>query len=250
MSDIYTAMAPFYDVINQDVDYGAWGDFLEDLMRANPRPVHEVLDLGCGTGSMTWELARRGYDMTGVDLSFEMLDIARKRGRDGDILWLCQDMREFELFGTVQATVCCLDCINHLTESGDVKRTFSLVHNYLEPDGLFIFDVNSRRRFVEDYGEQVYTYDLEDGFAVWQNFYNSKRRLCDFDITLFRRETDGRYRRFDEHQRERYYPTATLKRLLAECGFTEPVLYGDDFQPWTAGAEEPYRLHFACRAIK
>ncbi len=250
MSDIYTAMAPFYDEINGDIDYGAWADFLDGLMKRNARPVREVLDLGCGTGSMTIELAKRGYDMTGVDLSPEMLDMARKRAGDPNILWLCQDMRELELFGTVQAAVCCLDCINHLTDAADVRRTLSLVHNYLEPDGLFVFDVNSRRRFTEDYGEQVYTYEVEGGFAVWQNFYNAKSRLCDFDITLFREEADGRYRRYDEHQRERYYPTATLKRLLAECGFAPPQLYGDAFQPLTAGEGDAYRLHFVCRAIK
>lgn len=256
MNGLYGAMAPFYDEINAEIDYEAWAEFLDTRMKEAPLAVREVLDLCCGTGSMTFPLARRGYDMIGVDVSADMLAVARERGvteaPDADILWLCQDARAFELYGTVQAAVCCLDSLNHLTNREDLVKVFRLLHNYLEPDGVLIFDVNARRKFEEDYGEEVYAFDLSSGFAVWQNFYEKERRICDFCITLFTKEEDGRYRRTDEWQRERYYPVTTLKKLLAECGFTEPMLYDEQFSPVKTAKEADAcrRLHFVCHAIK
>ena len=147
---IYDLLAPFYDKYNGDIDYCAWADFIERIIKKHSDGVNTelVLDLGCGTGRMTVELARRGYDMTGVDYSPEMLDMARVRAeREGfsdSILWLCQDMTEFELYGTVDAAVCCLDCMNHLTDVKSFYKCLDLVRNYLVPNGLFIFDVNAK----------------------------------------------------------------------------------------------------------
>ena len=127
---IYDLLAPFYDKFNGDINYTDWADFIEEIIKREYRMGRPelVLDLGCGTGSMTLELAKRGYDMTGVDYSSEMLDIARERGENegfsGKILWLLQDMREFELYGTVDTAVCCLDGINHLTKKEIFKHTY------------------------------------------------------------------------------------------------------------------------------
>ena len=162
---IYGLLAPIYDKLNGDIDYSAWGDFIEKIFEKHStvgRP-DLVLDLGCGTGSMTFELAKRGYDMTGVDLCAEMLDVARERaekmGFSEKILWLLQDMREFELYGTVDAAVSCLDSINHLTCIKDLDICLNLVHNYLVPDGLFIFDVNGKYKFENVYGSSSYVYE-------------------------------------------------------------------------------------------
>lgn len=256
MNDLYAAVARFYDEINADIDYERWADFLAARMEEASLPVREVLDLACGTGSMTLPLARRGYDMIGVDLSPDMLNVARTRAereaKGADILFLCQNMCEFELFGTVQAAVCCLDSVNHLTKVEELRKTLSLLHNYLEPNGLLIFDVNTHRKFEEIYGNQVYAFDFSAGFAVWQNEYHPRGRVCDFDITLFLAEGDGRYVRRNEWQRERYYPTVSLVRYLREAGFSQPTLYDDDFHPVTMGreAEGAYRLHFVCHAEK
>ena len=135
---IYGMLAPVYDEVNKDIDYSAWADFIEEIVKKEGRGTTElVLDLGCGTGSMTLELAKRGYDMTGVDYSPEMLDTARERadreGLSDKMLWLCQDMREFELYGTVDLAVSCLDSINHLTSKKDLDTTLSLVHNKFAP---------------------------------------------------------------------------------------------------------------------
>ena len=168
----YEAISGAYDVLNSETDYEAWADYIAEVFKRYGSGVESVLDLGCGTGAMTFALHRRGYDMTGVDLSIDMLSVARDRSYDeeiDDILWLLQDMRSFELYGTVNAVVCCLDGINHLTGKGDISRCFATVHNYLDPDGLFVFDVNTPFKFESFYADNDYILE-DDGVTVcWQN---------------------------------------------------------------------------------
>ena len=157
---IYDLIASIYHNENRDLDYEQWADFFEKMFTEHMSSRPElVLDLGCGTGKMTLTLARRGYDMTGVDYSPEMLDIARSEAAreelPHEILWLCQDMRELDLYGTVDACVCCLDTVNHITKSRDLSKIFSLVHNFLIPDGLFIFDINGKGKFERVYQNEV-----------------------------------------------------------------------------------------------
>lgn len=251
---IYDLIAPIYDEINEEIDYSAWADFIEKLIKQNYKhgTPEFVLDLGCGTGRMTVELAERGYDMTGVDLSVEMLDAARARasehGLDGKILWLCQDMREFELYGTVDAVVSCLDCINHITVPAELRKCFSLVHNYLSPDGLFIFDINGKKKFETVYSDRSYVMETEDAMCVWQNYYNEKSKLCDFYITLFTRNDDGRYLRLDDRQRERMYPLASIKKMLHGEGFEFIGAYADYDMTDAGDADE--RIYIIARCKK
>lgn len=227
---IYDLLAKFYDSINSELDYSAWADFIEKIIEREYSGKPElVLDLGCGTGKMTLELSSRGYDMTGIDYSSDMLDIARceAEGQKADVLWLCQDMREFELYGTVDVVVSCLDCINHLTSPKDVKKTFKLVHNYLIPDGLFIFDINGKGKFENIYSDRSYVMEEEGGVCIWQNDYNKRTKICDFYITLFEEREDRRYERYDEIQSERMYKIAEMKKLLDECGLEFLGAYSD-----------------------
>ena len=232
---IYDLLAPFYDAINADIDYSSWADFIEKIIEREYRGKPElVLDLGCGTGKMTLELASRGYDMTGIDYSDDMLDVARTSAeeKEHDILWLSQDMREFELYGTVDVTVSCLDCINHLTRPSDVEKTFSLVHNYLIPDGLFIFDINGKYKFENIYSDRSYVMEENGGVCIWQNYYNNKTKICDFYITLFEEDSDGRYDRYDELQKERMYTINDMKRMLSRTEMEFIGAYSDfDFSP-------------------
>ena len=150
---IYDLIAPIYDGINSTIDYVKWADFIENVINKNSSFSKEslVLDLGCGTGKMTVELAKRGYDMIGIDHSTEMLNIARESAFDNglnNVLLLCQDIREFELYGTVEVIVSCLDTINHIVNRNDLSRVFSLAHNYLVDGGLFIFDINSEYKLI------------------------------------------------------------------------------------------------------
>ena len=241
---IYDLLAPFYDAINSDIDYSSWADFIEGVFAREMKTKPElVLDLGCGTGKMTLELSARGYDMTGIDISAEMLDIARGEAvrRGEDVLWLCQDMTSFELYGTVDAAVCCLDCINHLTSKKQLEACFRLVHNYLIPDGIFIFDINGKYKFENVYSDRSYVMEERDALCVWQNYYNEKTKLCDFYITLFKESGDGRYERFDECQREKMYRLDEIKSLLKKCSMELVGAYSDfDLTEGDDGSERIY----------
>ena len=149
--DGYLAIARVYDRLNKEIDYSKWADFFERCFEKYGSGKPEiVLDLACGTGRMTCEMASRGYDMIGVDGSADMLSEAYSKDTEG-ILYLCQDMRELELYGTVGATLCCLDSLNYLTGDGELERVLALVHNYSDPDALFLFDVNSQYKFENVY---------------------------------------------------------------------------------------------------
>ena len=248
---IYDLLAPFYDAINAEIDYKKWADFIEKILDKECKSRPElVLDLGCGTGRMTLELARRGYDMTGIDYSPEMLEIARDAAeKEGhDILWLCQDMREFELYGTVDAAVCCLDCINHLESIEELEACLKLVHNYLIPDGIFIFDVNGRYKFENVYADNTFTMEEDGGVCIWENFYDSDSKICDFYITLFKECNDGRYKRYDETQSERMYTLAELRSSLEKCNMEFLYALGDlDFSP---GSDECERIYIVAKCRK
>ncbi len=242
----YSVLATYYDKLNSGFDYDGYAGMAETLFKRNGvKPGDLVLDLACGTGEVTCRLARRGYDMIGADISPEMLDVARSKARS--ILWICQDMRCFELYGTVKAVVCCLDSVNYLLTREDLLACFSTVHNYLEPGGLFLFDVNTKRRFLNVYANRDYI--LEDGnvFCGWRNDYNEKTGVCDFNLTLFVSNNNS-IERYDEHQRERCWSEKTLISLLKKAGFTEPEIYSDfDCSPATEGSE---RIFLACNCIK
>jgi len=249
---IYDLLAPFYDNINSELDYSLWADFIEKIIEKEYKTGRPelVLDLGSGTGKMTLELARRGYDMTGVDCSPEMLGIARDAAeREGlDILWLCQDMTEFELYGTVDVCVCCLDTLNHLTDKESLEKCLSLVHNYVIPDGLFIFDINGKYKFENIYSDMTYTMEEDGGVCIWQNDYDPKTKLCDFYITLFKEGADGRYDRYDDLQTERMYALSEMKKALLKCGFEFIGAYSD-FE-FTEASDRSERIYIAARIKK
>ena len=255
--EAYHAISAFYDRVNADIDYDAWADYIEDNFRRHLEKRPELLlDLACGTGSMTLTLAERGYDMIGVDGSAEMLNIAMSRALEagqGEILYLLQDMRAFELYGTVGAVTCCLDSVNYLTEEGDLRACFATVHNYLDPDGLFFFDVNTPYKFETVYGENSYLFDeeTEDGRLVycgWQNYYDPRTHLCDFDLSVFTEDADGRYRREDESHTERCYTLSELTETLRETGFELIAVHGD--LDGSAPTQDCERWYVVARAKK
>ena len=193
-----------------------------------------MLDLGCGTGAMTFPLRDLGYDMIGLDISYEMLSVAKEtadeKGAD-DILWLCQDMREFELYGTVQGATCVLDGINHLCGVRDLEKCLKLLHNYIEPGGVFVFDVNTPKKFAKFYGDNDYILEDEDVMCCWQNSYDRRRGICTFYLTVFEKNSDGSWRRTDTEQREKCYTRAKLENSLQSAGFEVCGFFGDlDFR--------------------
>ena len=251
---IYDLIAPIYDKVNGDVDYSRWADFIEKIIEKEYRAGKPelVLDLGCGTGRMTLELARRGYDMTGVDYSTEMLEIARDNaeaeGLADKMLWLCQDITEFELYGTVDVTVSCLDTVNHVTEPSALSECFRLVHNYLIPDGLFIFDVNGKYKFEHIYADNSYVMEEDGAMCIWQNYYNEKTNKCNFYISLFEEREDGLFERYDEEQTERMYTIRSMKKHLEDNGFEYIGAFSDyDF---TGATDLDERIYIIAKCKK
>lgn len=251
--DGYFAVAGVYDRLNRSIDYGAWAGFFEKCFeKFLPQRPEIILDLACGTGRMTRALSERGYDMIGVDGSSQMLSEAYMQSTER-ILYLMQDMRELELYGTVGATVCCLDSINYLTEEGDVEKVFSLVHNYSDPDALFIFDVNTPYKFENIYSDNAYILEDEDDggeqiYCGWQNFYDRETGICDFYLSVFREDGDGSYIREDENQRERCYTREELVGALERSGFELIGVYSD--YGFGEADDSCERWYFVARAKK
>ncbi len=241
---MYNGFAHLYDALMQDIPYSDWADYYFEIFRRFGCKTALGLDLGCGTGNMTRELSRRGCDMIGVDISADMLGVAMEKS-DESILYLNQDMSEFELYGTVDFIVSSLDCVNYITDKNSLKRTFKLVNNYLEPGGLFVFDINTEHKLKSVLGSNAFVSDGEDIFYSWQNFYDSKSRLCDFYLTFFEKNSDGLYTRFDEVHTERAYSIEEIKSMLGYAGLKlEGVFHDLTFQKPKKNSE---RLFFVAR---
>ena len=249
MNELYEALAPFYAELNGDVSYGRMAEYADKCFSSYfDGAVKDVLDLGCGSGNMTFPLLSLGYSMIGVDASENMLAEAKSAPRGDEVLWLCQDMRSFELYGTVEGAVSTLDCVNHLLKREDVISCFQLVHNYLVPGGIFVFDINSPYKFKEVYGENSYVLESESAFCAWQNFYNEKNGRCHFAVDLFEITPNGLYDRKSADREEQMYTERQIRTMLEKTGFT--VLSVTDDYTDNPIQETTERLTFVARANK
>ena len=187
----YENFARVYDLFMDNIPYEEWCGYLTGLLQEYGVTEGLVLELGCGTGNMTRLLANRGYDMVGVDNAPDMLEIAmEKRQAEGqDILYLFQDMREFELYGTVKAVVSLCDSMNYILEEEELLQVFRLVNNYLDPGGVFIFDLNTAYKYREVLGEQTIAENREDASFIWDNYYDPDEQINEYDLALFIPET-------------------------------------------------------------
>lgn len=220
--DAYTGFAEVYDTFMDNVPYEEWADRLEKLLEEYGINDGLVLDLGCGTGNMTESFAKRGYDMIGVDGAPEMLEIAaRKREESGhDILYLSQDMREFELYGTVRAVISVCDCINYVLDAEELLSVFRLVNNYLDPGGVFLFDFNTQYKYEHILGSRTFAETRDACSFIWDNYYDADDRVNEYELTLFIREDakEERYRRYQEVHYQKGYTLEEIKALIGKSG--------------------------------
>ena len=225
----YEYLAGCYDRFTADVDYAAWADYLEKHFSRSKRPIHTVLDLACGTGSLTCELARRGYEMIGSDLSEEMLALAAEKARDVDgipPIFLHQAMEDLDLYGTIDACVCCLDSVNYVTRPKLLARAFQRVHTFLMPGGLFLFDINTPDK-LRGLDGQLFMDEDEDTCCIWRADYSPRRRICTYGMDLFFREDGDLWRRMEEVHEEYAYEPDELERMLRQAGFRHIRQYGE-----------------------
>lgn len=214
--EAYTDFAKIYDALTFDVDYDAWCDRLEQLFALLPNRPEIICELGCGTGSIACRLAKRGYSMIGIDLSEDMLNIAREKCEGENVLLLNQDMADFELYGTVDVFICTLDSVNYLTEDGDFERMLELCRLYLNTGGLLIFDINTEHKIKNILAPETFVYETDDVFYTWQSELDGE--LCDYYLTFFVRHGDT-YTRFDEVHTERVYKDSEITKLLSLYDF-------------------------------
>ena len=273
--EAYTDFAQVYDEFMDETPYEEWCAFLvgmlgryglkevadEDsrlldytyVISDGPNEQHlrqernTILDLGCGTGTLTQLLARKGYDMIGVDNAQEMLQIAmEKRDESGlDILYLLQDMREFELYGTVGAVVSVCDSINYLLEEEEVLRTFKLVHTYLYPGGVFIFDFNTVYKYSQIIGDATIAENREDCSFIWENYYHEAEEINEYDLTIFVRSKEALFQRFQETHYQRGYRLEQMCRLVEQAGLK--ILETLDADTREAAGQESERVYIVAK---
>ncbi len=215
--DSYGKFASIYDELMEDVPYSEIADIIDEKIKKYKVKNNIIFDLACGTGILTGMLGKKGYDMIGADASFDMLQKAMEK--NPEYLFLNQSMESFELYGTVGTIVSSLDSFNYLTEDGSLSRTLRLCNNYLEPDGLLIFDVNTEYKFRNVLADNIFTFDNEEIFYIWENNFSEEEKLCDFFLTFFMKENDC-YTRFDEVHTERVYGEDEIEKALNQNGFT------------------------------
>ena len=226
--DAYTSFAEVYDMFMDNIPYEDWCGYLTSLLKEYGINDGLVLDLGCGTGTLTELLAKEGYDMIGVDVSEDMLQEAiEKRAESGlPILYLLQDMREFELYGTVRAVVSICDSLNYILDYDDLAHVFSLVNNYLDPKGVFIFDFNTRYKYEEILGDRTIAENREECSFIWDNYYYEEERINEYELSLFIREGDSElYRKYQETHFQKAYDLETMKRLITQSGLEYITAY-------------------------
>ncbi len=218
--EAYTSFAEVYDRFMDNIPYKEWCEYVTGLLNEYEIRDGLILDLGCGTGSLTELLADRGYDMIGVDNSEDMLQIAMdKREKSGkDILYLMQDMREFELYGTVRAVLSICDCMNYILEYEDLVEVFRLVNNYLDPGGIFIFDLNTIYKYETLMGESTIAEDREECSFIWDNYYDKESKINEYDLSLFIKQEEDLYRKYTENHYQRAYSLEEVKRAINEAG--------------------------------
>lgn len=242
--DQYTVLAEYYDQLTGDVGYQKWADYVERQFRRLRAPVRSVTELACGTGSLTHLLAGRGYHMTGVDISPDMLSVAAQKCGGQDVLLLCQDMSRLTLLEPQDAVICCLDSVNYVTRPAQLRRAFRRVHRVLRPGGLFLFDAKTPLALERADG-QVYLDENDELFCVWRGEYFPKRRICGYGIDLFVRRPGGGWTREGEYHEEYAYTPDELTEFLQAAGFKDIKRFGN--LKMTAPGEDEERVFFAAR---
>lgn len=250
--EAYSSFASVYDLFMDNVPYESWCAYLTGILKEYGVSDGIVLDLGCGTGKLTRLLAKAGYDMIGVDNSEEMLEIARDAEyaeadagiseiQKKNILYLLQDMREFELYGTVRAVVSICDSMNYILEEEELLEVFRLVNNYLDPGGIFVFDLNTVYKYKELLGETTISENRDEGSFIWDNYFDEENGINEYDLTLFIWEKQDLYRKYEETHYQRAYDLETIKSLIKKAGMKFVAAY-DAFtrEPVKADSERIY----------
>ena len=244
--EAYTSFASVYDRYMDNVPYDSWAANIKTLFEKYTVPMEIVCDLGCGTGQITRRLKDMGYDMIGIDVSYDMLMEAQTHEDSDGILYLCQDMREFELYGTVGAVVSLCDSMNYLQNTDELLTVCKLANNYLDPKGLFIFDVKTEH-FYEQLGTRTIAENREEGSFIWENDYDPDTRDNAYYLTIYEENDEGTFDRYEEEHLQHAFLIQEIENAIKESGLKLlEVLDVATMQPPTDDSD---RLYFIAREV-
>lgn len=246
----YESFASVYDLFMRDINYDEWIKYIEKLwdnFNINPKLVCE---LGCGTGNISLRLAKKGRDVIGIDISEDMLSKARQKAENEklDVLFLHQDMCDFELYGTVDCILCLCDSLNYITEKDDILTVFKLVNNYLHPNGVFIFDLNTEHKFKNIYSDNTFSEITEDAAYIWENYYDEDEQINEYYLNFFVKNHKGSYDRMEEEHYERAYSLDTIKALIEQSGLKFEAAY--DAFSFDSSREDSERIYVVAREVQ
>lgn len=243
----YEVFADFYDKLTGNVEYGKRAEYILEVLDKMGHEAGLTLDLACGTGSLTLELKKRGVDIFGIDGSADMLSVALQKSAEAgeNILYLCQKMQNLDLYGTIDTCICTLDSVNHITNPDVLSKAFKKVSLFMNKGGIFLFDANTLYKHREILKDNVFVFDTDEVYCVWQNTPAEDNRV---DITLdFFIPDEGTYYRHTEEFSERAYTMDELESMLKEAGFGIECVYGD--MSFSAPSDEEQRIIVAARKI-
>ena len=237
----YGNFAHYYDILTGNISYKDRAAYFDMLIKKHGGKKDLLLDLACGTGSLSEEMCRLGYDVIAVDGSEEMLNEALDKKFDSglNIQYLCQDMTKLDMFGTIDVTICALDSLNHLPDLDAIKQTINRVSLFCEPGGLFIFDVNTPYKHKNVLGNNTFIYDMEDVYCVWQNTYTEEDNRVEMWLDFFEKQENGSYERYDESFSEIAFDDAVIENIVAGSGMEIVGKYDyDTTEPTKADSEK------------
>ncbi len=244
--EAYTGFAAVYDRYMDNVPYDDWGNNIQQLFEKYKIPMEIVCDLGCGTGQMTRRLRDKGYDMIGIDVSYDMLMEAMEQEDSQGILYLCQDMRSFELYGTVGAVISLCDSMNYLANTEDLLTVCKLVNNYLDPKGLFIFDIKTEN-YYKKLGVNTIAENRDEGSFIWENEYNPETRDNYYYLTIYEENEEGTFDRYEEEHMQHAFTMKEIKAAISESGLQ--LLEVLDVNTMSEPTEFSDRLYFIAREV-
>lgn len=243
----YEQFAQIYDWALNELPYDEWLLYIEKIFEHFQASPKLVLDLGCGTGSMTNLMAGKGYEMIGVDLSEDMLAIAREKAKENDVevIYLNQDMAELDLYGTIDGVISCGDALNYVLDEEDLLKAFKKVNMFLNPGGLFVFDMNTIYKFREVLGNKTYAENHERSSYIWENYFYEEESINEYEVTIFIENDQGTFDKTREVHHERGYKVEEVKALLDKAGMKLEAIYHDQsFEPVKDTTE---RMYFVAR---
>lgn len=226
----YNDFAFIYDELMNDVDYGKWVDYIEEIIKRKNTKVQNILELACGTGNLTIPLTKKGYDIAGIDISFEMLNVAREKAQKDDVelVLLQQDIGELEFdVENLDCVLCGCDGFNYLTYDDEMENCFSKVYELLREDGLFIFDISSFFKLSTTLGNNIYGENRDNISYMWQNYFDEEENLVDMELAFFVKDENGKYDKFTETHKQRAYTEREIKTFLKFAGFTDIEVFSD-----------------------